>query len=64
MIGLKYIKQREPERVGSPKKRYEPEYRVKLAVEAIELGNVSAIARKYDVPTQTLDNWVAKVKSL
>jgi transposase-like protein len=64
MIGLKYVKH-EPETLAiCIKRQYAPEYRIKLASEAIECGNVSAVARKYDVARQTIDNWVKKANTL
>jgi transposase-like protein len=61
MTNLQPIKELEPEKLNITRRQYTPEYRVKLAVEAVEIGNVSAIARKYNVPTQTIDNWVNKL---
>ena len=61
MTGLEYKKER-VKKHGGVGTKYEPEFKLKLANEAIECGNVSAIARKYDIATQTIDNWVKLVK--
>ena len=64
MINLQYIKpEREPLRKGGTQRKYTPEFKVKVGIEALELGNASAIARKYGIATQTIDNWVNKAKA-
>jgi len=63
VVNLQYIKpEREPLRRGGTQKKYTPEFKVRVGIEALELGNASAIARKYDIATQTIDNWVNKAR--
>jgi len=62
MVGLQYIKPETRLRRGGTQKKYTPEFKARVGIEALELGNASAIARKYDIATQTIDNWVNKAR--
>lgn len=44
------------------KKVYSEEYKGKVVKEAIEVGNVTMVARKYGLSQKTLNNWVQKVR--
>ncbi|HZJ83315.1 MAG TPA: transposase [Clostridia bacterium] len=44
------------------RKKYDAEFKEKLVKEALEVGNASQVARKYDVHTDTLNRWVRNTK--
>ena len=60
MIGLQYKKDRTKKARGKGIK-HERDIKLLVVNEVIECGNVSATARKHDLASQTVDNWMKKL---
>ena len=63
MTGLQYIPEKQPLAKGKGQTFYPHEYRVKLIGLALENGNVSEVAREYDVNIKTLHGWIVRARS-
>ncbi len=43
------------------KRNYTPQFKFKIALEAIQKGNIAEVARKYGITSGLLSKWQAKV---
>ena len=45
------------------RRKYDSEFKEKLVKEALEVGNASQVARKYNIHTDTVTRWVRNAKN-